>query len=282
MDGLSGFKIYNKLHISTRFLPRNYSDTLDFLITGITHDLKDNDWETSIQTTVIPKTTKVEDLNIDLKSIQESVANVNSANSSGTRRRVDKTSTYTTLGSNRPVIVESEKQKQLFEKYYGTRFQDLYPNSSIIVRKGVGNQNSYVETFRRYLEIQKNKGINNIKIKTSGGYQLGNGGDISKDLYTKLTKFNETLSESKYNSIKKPILITGGNDAFHHGRAKGIEKYENQNGKPWRTTHTRGLGIDIRSSNVDSDNLIIDALEASGFTGIIWHGPVEHIHANIQ
>lgn len=81
MDGLSGFKIYNKLHISTRFLPRNYSDTLNFLVTGITHDLNDNDWETSIQTTVIPKTTKIEDLNIDENLILTSIANVNNANS---------------------------------------------------------------------------------------------------------------------------------------------------------------------------------------------------------
>lgn len=77
MDGLSGFKIYNKLHISTRFLPRNYGNTLDFIITGITHDLKNNDWETSIQTQVIPKTTEISDLEISEEYIKQTINNVN-------------------------------------------------------------------------------------------------------------------------------------------------------------------------------------------------------------
>jgi hypothetical protein len=79
MDGLAGFKIYNKLHISTRFLPRNYGDTLDFIITGITHDLKDNNWETSIQTQVIPKTTEISDLEISEEYIKQTIADVNSS-----------------------------------------------------------------------------------------------------------------------------------------------------------------------------------------------------------
>lgn len=77
MDGLSGFKIYNKLHISTQFLPRNYGNTLDFIVTGITHDLKNNDWETSIQTQVIPKTTEISDLEISEEYIKQTIADVN-------------------------------------------------------------------------------------------------------------------------------------------------------------------------------------------------------------
>jgi hypothetical protein len=56
LDGISGLKIYNKLSIDTRFLPSNYGSALDFLVTGISHELKGNDWTTEIQTTVIGKT----------------------------------------------------------------------------------------------------------------------------------------------------------------------------------------------------------------------------------
>jgi predicted chitinase len=57
MDGLSGIKIYNKLHVNTRFLPKAYGDSLDLIVTGVSHKLQKNDWETDIEATVIPKTT---------------------------------------------------------------------------------------------------------------------------------------------------------------------------------------------------------------------------------
>jgi hypothetical protein len=53
MDGISGIKIYNALNVSTRFLPRNYPDSLKFIIKGVNHSLKDNDWETNIETVTI-------------------------------------------------------------------------------------------------------------------------------------------------------------------------------------------------------------------------------------
>jgi hypothetical protein len=57
MDGLSGIKIYNKLNVDTRFLPKAYGDNLDLIVTGVSHKLANNDWETDIEATVIPKTT---------------------------------------------------------------------------------------------------------------------------------------------------------------------------------------------------------------------------------
>jgi hypothetical protein len=56
MDGLSGIKIYNELSVDTRFLPKNYPDTLRFIITGVSHKIEGQDWETTINTSVIPNT----------------------------------------------------------------------------------------------------------------------------------------------------------------------------------------------------------------------------------
>jgi hypothetical protein len=53
MDGIAGIKIYNALNVSTRFLPKNYGDSLKFIIKGVNHKLQDNDWETTIETVVI-------------------------------------------------------------------------------------------------------------------------------------------------------------------------------------------------------------------------------------
>jgi hypothetical protein len=53
MDGLAGFKIYNSLNVSTRFLPENYGDNLHFIVKGVNHKLSNSDWETTLETVVI-------------------------------------------------------------------------------------------------------------------------------------------------------------------------------------------------------------------------------------
>jgi hypothetical protein len=58
MDGLAGIKIYNAIKVDTSFLPTNYPNSLSFIITGVDHKLSSNDWETTIQTHVIPETEK--------------------------------------------------------------------------------------------------------------------------------------------------------------------------------------------------------------------------------
>jgi len=50
MDGLSGIKIYNKVEVDTSFLPSNYGNTLSFLVTGVNHSIKKNQWVTNLKT----------------------------------------------------------------------------------------------------------------------------------------------------------------------------------------------------------------------------------------
>jgi predicted chitinase len=76
LDGISGIKIYNKLEVNTEFLPKAYGKTVDLIVTGVSHNLSNNDWQTQIETTVIPKTGKQSVLEIPASVIQESVKNV--------------------------------------------------------------------------------------------------------------------------------------------------------------------------------------------------------------
>ena len=55
MDGLSGIKIYNRIKVTQNFLPSNYEDTLEFIITQVNHKLSGNDWVTSLETTATSK-----------------------------------------------------------------------------------------------------------------------------------------------------------------------------------------------------------------------------------
>jgi hypothetical protein len=55
MDGLSGFKIYQKYTAEQEFLPTNYPESLDFIIKGITHNIENNQWTTVIESFGMPK-----------------------------------------------------------------------------------------------------------------------------------------------------------------------------------------------------------------------------------
>jgi hypothetical protein len=55
IDGLSGMKVYQKYTIDASFLPTSYPDTLEFLIKGITHEIRDNQWITTLESIGTPK-----------------------------------------------------------------------------------------------------------------------------------------------------------------------------------------------------------------------------------
>ena len=55
MDGLSGIRIFDKLTVNSEFLPSNYTDTLNFIITQLDHKFEGNKWVTNVGTLSIPK-----------------------------------------------------------------------------------------------------------------------------------------------------------------------------------------------------------------------------------
>jgi len=65
LDGLSGIRIFDKLKIDSRFLPANYGDTLDFIITKLDHNIVNNKWHTKIGTMSVPKLFDKLDLNLE-------------------------------------------------------------------------------------------------------------------------------------------------------------------------------------------------------------------------
>ena len=49
MDGLSGMKIYESYTADTRLLPLKYKDAIQFIITGVSHRIQNNDWTTELE-----------------------------------------------------------------------------------------------------------------------------------------------------------------------------------------------------------------------------------------
>lgn len=57
LDGIAGLKIYQGIVVDSTFLPPNYGDTMQFIITGISHKIEGNRWLTDIETNMVPSQT---------------------------------------------------------------------------------------------------------------------------------------------------------------------------------------------------------------------------------
>ena len=278
LDGISGVKIYQKLNVDTKFLPNNYPDAMDFIIRGVSHTLQDNRWITKLSTLATSQLSNepvlLPDFEYNIDVIANALAPTEEINPypNATSVRNFKTNSY-------PLIVQSEEHKQAYIKEYGVNLGKDFDN--FVIRVGEGNPNSFTEKFRSFLSGKPERII--IKQK-----ELGNGADITKDLYEALVRWYNILGQDRYKSYL-PVIITGGNDRFHHGPTlKPNSPYPTSRVYPFNTTHTRGLAIDVGQANPASSDFqrarntaLQDALWEAGFRGIIWHKP-PHIHANIS
>ena len=68
MDGLSGPKIYSKYSINQQFLPNNYPESMDFIVTGVTNNISNNVWTTTLSSMAVPGTTTVGSVPGDIPS----------------------------------------------------------------------------------------------------------------------------------------------------------------------------------------------------------------------
>jgi hypothetical protein len=149
LDGISGIRIYNKLHIDAKFLPSNYGDSLDLIVTGISHKLSNDDWETDLELTTMPKNQPLSDIgDIDFGEIKQILINNTTTTlpppttiGSGDQIRVDfdTTTPYkrsTTMGDARGAY----RYLQLITqdgKYGGTAYYPI-PGTSALITSGCG------------------------------------------------------------------------------------------------------------------------------------------------
>jgi len=73
-EGLSGIRIFDKLSIESKFLPNNYGDTLEFIITELDHFIENNKWYTRVGTLSIPNTIDKPEAIIQIKQLAEVAA----------------------------------------------------------------------------------------------------------------------------------------------------------------------------------------------------------------
>ena len=294
LDGISGMKIYQKIEVDNAFLPNNYPDNMNFLIKGVSHTISGNHWKTSLSTLATSQLSGekviIENFDFELADLEQYFKP--SLKESNPHKGSTIVGNFKTNGY--PLIVRDKAQIDKYMEIYGDMLGEDFDN--FVIRKGIGNPDSYAEQFQNYLvKVQTTASDTRIVLKGGVGNsesnvnQLGNGADISKDLYAALLKFWRVLGRESFDKKYYPIVITGGNDAFHHGPTlTPSSPYPTGNVLPINTTHTRGLGIDIRqpdprssSFNAARNKAIQSALIESGFSGVLWHNP-PHIHTNIS
>jgi len=57
IDGLSGMKVYQKFTVNNEYLPSNYPQSLEFIVTSLTNTIQNNKWVTQIESLALPKVT---------------------------------------------------------------------------------------------------------------------------------------------------------------------------------------------------------------------------------
>jgi hypothetical protein len=106
LDGISGIKIYNVLRVNTEFLPKAYGKTVDLIVTGVSHRLNNNDWETSVEATVMPKTGAASTVAITAEEAKETLNNATGGKKMGgqTKRAIEKYGTPPQEGGKIPLV----------------------------------------------------------------------------------------------------------------------------------------------------------------------------------
>lgn len=178
MKGLSGMKILQEFKINSSFLPSNYPTALRFLVSNIKHELNNNQWNTTIDTIVVPESTidyVNNDDQRDVQAIQQAVTNTNAIeegfwNVTPTYTNSQKRQLIDVLGW--PIIIKTEGRQYFgkVEKKVGDKtfyFKDPnYVKSIVNVKEG--NLSAQVHqkaepTVRLLLKALIAKGYNNNK-----------------------------------------------------------------------------------------------------------------------
>ena len=55
LEGLSGIRIFDNMPVDVRFIPNYYNQTLNWIISGVSHKITNNEWTTTLETIAVPK-----------------------------------------------------------------------------------------------------------------------------------------------------------------------------------------------------------------------------------
>jgi len=266
LDGIGGLVIGHIFKIPQDVLPKGYKGNgigskLGYAITAIGHSVNNNDWTTKIdaQTIILDDPSgpvlDYKNITLEVNPMTNTTTVVSSANQGFSNSGI---------GS----VAEDSTKYPLLLKFFA--FKSSYNATAQKFAKVSQGKVPVADSLRKALDK------NYIVEK---GDELSSNGDITEDLKTAVLAFQNKIKSNKagfsFINANKPVTITAGNDTYH--RTYGD--------KANRTTHSRGLAIDIRTTGFKDTEIkaMMSALKESGFVYVIYHGGTAlHIHANIK
>jgi hypothetical protein len=268
MDGIGGIVIGNLFKLPPDVLPKGYrggengeGHKIGYAVTGLGHSIQNNDWITNVDAQFMilddPKE-GIDGIKIDYSKLTITTTTGQDANTSPGSQSTANTGAGSVSENSQkyPVLVKSED----FKKDYNPTVQNFSKVSTSV---------SVADSLRKQLDK---------KYITEKEDQLSSNGDITEDLKSAILTFQNKLKSTAgfdFINTTRPIRITAGNDTYH--RTYGDKRN--------RTTHSRGLAIDIGTREFTQTQIdsIMNLLRSSGFIYVIYHGgSALHIHANIS
>lgn len=258
LDGLSGIRIFDKLKIDSRFLPANYGDTLDFIITKLDHNIVNNKWHTKIGTMSVPKL--FDKLDLELESILNSLPPITtgfddlvgfySYNSSTLANMLKQTVTYD--NGSREIL---STNGNLNEPDVKTKLGEDFKKSALVSIGSVKNiKNNSRGDFALLVDTQFGDGSgNNSFRKFSKGLKLLSQ-DTNKTYYNgeyylaqpaaeALLEFGKFIEE---NWDEDPFMITSAYRSYAHQNGLKTEDSSSTTASAGSSPHGWGGAIDIQ------------------------------------
>jgi muramidase (phage lysozyme) len=188
LDGISGIKIYNRLRINQRFLPSQYPQALNFIITKVEHSIENNDWKTKLRTISVP--------NVDTIDTKQSIPQSTPAPSP----------VVETSSNASPIIFNGaglDPIKNLIGTYESRNNYDIANTGGSAKQSVTKVKNKTLAELKIFSSLPKN---NNERVFAAGRYQVIP--DTLSIVKTKLKLSDTTIfDESTQEQIGEYLLL---------------------------------------------------------------------------
>ena len=203
VDGISGIKIYNKINVNTSFLPKNYDDSLSFIITGVNHKLSNNSWVTNLDTIASLKSSKTP-ITINTPSLILSTSSTAAASTSSTTSTTSSSRTAvatgsTTVASNLAQIRSTNPEK--VKGVIGTHgpSAEISPDAFTLekINSLTKSSGATTELRKRAVKIALSYvGANEVKAREANGKLIQNLGWYDPIFQTKMENLPQSWKKS--------------------------------------------------------------------------------------
>jgi hypothetical protein len=190
MDGLSGMKLFESYTADDRLLPANYRDRIQFIITGISHKIANNDWTTTVTSISGPKWDGV--VAKEAPNITVLTSNANTTQQSATSPSPSP-STILPPGSS-----TTENQKSLIKQAADATYVNTPPDAQNVGEPYMCGRGTY-NVARNLVELQKGRSA------TQGQNIRAGGNANSSDYWNKLVALGYTQYNVGNNLTKTQI-----------------------------------------------------------------------------